>query len=62
LRLSLTKVFGENIISFKNQFDFYTVDLKKYLPKIKLVFKCEYTFFTPWGKKFLACGKVHFQF
>jgi hypothetical protein len=28
--LSLKKVFAENIISFKNQFDFYTDDLKKY--------------------------------
>jgi hypothetical protein len=48
--LTLTKVFGENIISFKNQFDFYTVDLKKYLPKIKLVFKCELTFEIVTGK------------
>jgi hypothetical protein len=30
--------------SFKNQFDFYTDDLKKYLPKIKLVLKYEMTF------------------
>jgi len=48
--LTLTKVFGENIISFKNQFDFYTDDLKKYLPKIKLVFKCELTFEIDTGK------------
>jgi len=44
LKLSLKKVLTENIISFKNQFDFYTDDLKKYLPKIKLVFKYELTF------------------
>ena len=44
LRLSLKKVFAENIISFKNQFDFYTDDLKKYWLKIKLVLKYEMTF------------------
>ena len=43
--------------------DFWDCHWKKYWLKIKLVLKCEYTFFTPWGKKFLACGKVfHFQF
>jgi hypothetical protein len=44
LRLSLKKVLTENIISFKNQFDFYTDDLKKYWLKIKLVLKYEMTF------------------
>ena len=44
LRLTLKKVFAENIISFKNQFDFYTDDLKKYWLKIKLVLKYEITF------------------
>jgi len=29
---------------FENQFDFYTDELKKYLPKIKLVLKYEMTF------------------
>ena len=28
----------------KNQFDFYTGELKKYLPKIKLVLKINLTF------------------
>jgi hypothetical protein len=34
LRLSLTKVFGENIISFQMWNDFYTGDLKKYWLKL----------------------------
>jgi hypothetical protein len=30
--------------NFENQFDFYTDELKKYLPKIKLVLKINLTF------------------
>jgi len=29
---------------FENQFDFYIGELKKYLPKLKLVFKINLTF------------------
>jgi len=42
---------------FENQFDFFTDELKKYLPKIKLVLKYEMTFFTPWEKSFSRVGK-----
>ena len=39
MRFNITDNF-----SFENQFDFYTDDLKKYLPKIKLVLKINLTF------------------